>query len=111
VVKESGVSSAVSRGASRGLLTRRARTWSSSHTRLSCLAAHAIAVAERVAAQMALREQEHAAALWLDAEYAAVHQGLIWILDHDPLAGLRLAVALAPWWLVRGRWAEGYALL
>jgi predicted ATPase/DNA-binding CsgD family transcriptional regulator len=75
------------------------------------LAAHAIAVAESAAAQMALRDQEQPAALWLDAEEAAVHQGLTWNLDHDPLAGLKLAVALAPWWLVRGRWAEGYALL
>ena len=77
----------------------------------AALATHAIAVAESAAAQMAQRDHEQSAALWLDAEDAAVHQGLIWTLDHDRLAGLRLAVALAPWWHVRGRWAEGYALL
>ena len=77
----------------------------------AALAAHAIAVAESAAAQMAQRDHEQSAALWLDAEDAAVHQGLIWTLDHHRLAGLRLAVALAPWWQVRGRWAEGYALL
>lgn len=77
----------------------------------AALAAHASAVAERAAAQLAVRGQEQPAASWLDAEDAAVHHGLAWTLDHDPPAGLRLAVSLAPWWLVRGRWAEGYALL
>jgi predicted ATPase/DNA-binding CsgD family transcriptional regulator len=77
----------------------------------AALAAHAIAVAEHAGAQMALRGQEQSGAAWLDAEDAALHQGLAWTLDHDPSAGLRLAVALAPWWVVRGRWAEGYALL
>ena len=77
----------------------------------AALAAHAIAVAEQAGAQLALRGGEQPAAAWLDAEDPAVHQGLGWTLDHDPPAGLRLAVSLAPWWLVRGRWAEGYALL
>ena len=40
-----------------------------------------------------------------------MHQGLAWALDHDPLSALRLALALAPWWLVRVRWVQGYALL
>jgi predicted ATPase len=44
-------------------------------------------------------------------EDAAVHQGLAWALDHDPLAALRLAVALTPWWLIRGRWVQGSGLL
>jgi predicted ATPase/DNA-binding CsgD family transcriptional regulator len=77
----------------------------------SALAAHAVEVAERAAEQMAVHDQEQSAALWLDAEDAAVHQGLAWALDHDPHAALRLTLALAPWWLVRGRWVEGYALL
>jgi hypothetical protein len=42
---------------------------------------------------------------------AAVHQGLAWALDYDPPAALRLAVALAPWWVVRGRWIQGVGLL
>ena len=75
------------------------------------LAAHELRVAERASALMTIHDQEQAAALWLDAEDAAAHQGLSWLLDHDPHAALRLAVALAPWWLVRGRWVEGYALL
>ena len=77
----------------------------------AALAAHALGVAERAAAQMAVRSGEQPAALWLDAEDAAVHQGLAWALDHDPSAALRLAVALAHWWLVRGRWIQGRALL
>jgi DNA-binding CsgD family transcriptional regulator/tetratricopeptide (TPR) repeat protein len=34
-----------------------------------------------------------------------------WALEHDPPAALRLALDMAPWWRLRGRYAEGYALL
>ncbi len=81
------------------------------HQAASALAVHAIHAAERAAVQMAVRDQEQSAALWLDAEDAAVHQALAWALDHDPGAALRLAVALAPWWMVRGRWIQGSRLL
>jgi predicted ATPase/DNA-binding CsgD family transcriptional regulator len=81
------------------------------HPAASALAAHALHVAERAGAQMEVHDQEQPALLWLDAEDAAVHQGLAWGLDHDPATALRLALALAPWWRVRGRWAEGYVLL
>jgi DNA-binding CsgD family transcriptional regulator len=47
----------------------------------------------------------------MEAEDATVHQGLAWALDHDHGRALRLALALAPWWLVRGTWASGYQLL
>jgi predicted ATPase/DNA-binding CsgD family transcriptional regulator len=77
----------------------------------AALAGHALYVAEHAVAQMAVCAGERTAALWLDAEDAAVHQGLAWALDHDPLAALRLAVALAQWWLVRGRWIQGSGLL
>ena len=77
----------------------------------AALAAHALSMAEQAVAQLARRDQELSAARWLDAEDAAVHQGLAWALDHDPPSALRLALALAPWWLVRGRWVQGYALL
>ena len=36
---------------------------------------------------------------------------LAWALEHDPSVAVRLAIALAPWWWVRGRWAAGYDLL
>jgi predicted ATPase/DNA-binding CsgD family transcriptional regulator len=77
----------------------------------AALAGHALHVAEHAAAQMAVRAGERPAGQWLDAEDAAVHQGLAWALDHDPPAALRLAVALAPWWLLRGRSIQGSGLL
>jgi predicted ATPase/DNA-binding CsgD family transcriptional regulator len=77
----------------------------------AALAAHALSMAERAVAQLARSDQELSAARWLDAEDATVHQGLAWALDHDPPNALKLALALAPWWLVRGRWVQGYALL
>jgi predicted ATPase/DNA-binding CsgD family transcriptional regulator len=75
------------------------------------LTAHALRVAEQAAAQMALCDSELPAALWLDAEDSAVHQGLAWALDHDLPGALRLAVALAPWWELRGRQVQGSGLL
>jgi predicted ATPase/DNA-binding CsgD family transcriptional regulator len=77
----------------------------------AALAVHALHVAEHAAAQMAVRSGERPAALWLDAEDAAIHQGLAWALEHDRSAALRLAVALAPWWLLRGQWIQGTGLL
>jgi serine/threonine-protein kinase PknK len=77
----------------------------------SALAAHALAVAEQGEDGMRTGDGEIPAAGWLDAEDAAVHQGLAWALDHDAPAALRLAVALAPWWQLRGRWIAGYGLL
>jgi predicted ATPase/DNA-binding CsgD family transcriptional regulator len=77
----------------------------------AALAAYALSMAERAVVQLARSDQELSAARWLDAEDAAVHQGLAWALDHDPPNALKLALALAPWWLVRGRWVQGYALL
>jgi predicted ATPase len=70
------------------------------------LAEHALHVTEQVAAQTAAHAGLRSAVLWLDAEDAAVHQGLAWLLDHDPARALRLAVVLAPWWALRGRWVQ-----
>ena len=77
----------------------------------AALTQHAVDVAGQAAAGLETREGELAAARWLDAEDATVHQALGWALEHDPDAALRLAIALAPWWLLRGRWATGYELL
>ena len=81
------------------------------HDAAAALAVHALEVAEQAATEMAVRSGEQPAALWLDAEDAVVHQGLAWALEHDPPAALRLATALAPWWMVRGRWIHGTGLL
>jgi tetratricopeptide (TPR) repeat protein len=40
-----------------------------------------------------------------------MQQVLAWAMDHDTAVALRLGVALAPWWLLRGRTAGGYPLL
>jgi predicted ATPase/class 3 adenylate cyclase/DNA-binding CsgD family transcriptional regulator len=77
----------------------------------AALTRHALQVAGQAAAGLETRDGELAAARWLDAEDASVHQALSWALEHDPEAALRLAIALAPWWLLRGRWAPGYQLL
>ena len=95
----------------RGYGLRQLRQAGEEHEAAAALAAYALSTAEQAVAQLARRDQELAAARWLDAEDATVHQGLAWALDHDPPGALRLALALAPWWLLRGRWVQGYALL
>jgi len=77
----------------------------------AALTQHALDVAGQAAAGLETRDGELAAARWLDAEDATVHQALGWALEHDPGTALRLAIALAPWWLLRGLWATGYQLL
>ena len=77
----------------------------------AALAGHALQVAEQAAAGMQTSAGELAAAQWLDAEDATAHQGLAWALEHDRATALRLAIALAPWWHLRGRLVAGYALL
>jgi len=74
------------------------------------LAMYALRVADQAGPAMLTGGGELDAALRLDAEDAALHQGLAWAVNHDPPAALHLAVALAPWWSVRGRLAGGYAL-
>jgi predicted ATPase/DNA-binding CsgD family transcriptional regulator len=76
------------------------------------LVQHMLAVAERAAAEMTAASTEAQAAAWLDAEDAAMHQALVWALDHDPAAALLMAVELGPWWMLRGRRiGPGYAWL
>ena len=56
-------------------------------------------------------EGELPAAQWLDAEDAMMRQVLAWAMDHDTALALRLTVALAPWWDLRGGLANQYLLL
>jgi predicted ATPase len=77
----------------------------------AALARHALHVAGQAAAGLETSAGEVAAACWLDAEDATMHQALTWALEHDPDTGLPLAIALAPWWRLRGRVATGYQLL
>jgi len=81
------------------------------HTRASmALAGYALQVAERAAAGMRTRE-ELAAVRWLNAEDTMLNQALAWALEHDPDTALRMAVALAEWWFMRGRGEAGRAVL
>ena len=77
----------------------------------AALAHHALQVAEQAAVGLQASGGELAAARWLDAEDATTQQALAWALKDDPATALRLAIALAPWWQLRGRLAAGYGLL
>ena len=77
----------------------------------AAMAGYALRIAERAGAGLESSAGELAAAALLDAEDATVHQGLAWALEHDPATAARLAVALAPWWSLRGRYADGYEQL
>jgi predicted ATPase/DNA-binding CsgD family transcriptional regulator len=77
----------------------------------AALAAWTVQVAELAAGGLQAFEGELTAARWLDAEGTTTAQVLAWAMDHDPAVALRLAVALAPWWFLRGRLTSQYALL
>jgi len=77
----------------------------------AALARYALAVARQAAAALATGTGEQAAARWLDAEDATIRQALAWAMRHDAAMALRLSVALAPWWLLRGRLAGEYPRL
>jgi DNA-binding CsgD family transcriptional regulator len=70
-----------------------------------------LGVAEAAAAELETSAGELAAGRRLDAEDATMHQALAWALEDNRAAALRLAVALASWWALRGRYAAGYELL
>jgi predicted ATPase/DNA-binding CsgD family transcriptional regulator/DNA-binding XRE family transcriptional regulator len=69
----------------------------------AALAGYALGVAEQAAAGLQTSTGEVAAARWLDAEDATLRQVLAWAMVHDTAMALRLAVALAPWCMLRGR--------
>ncbi len=77
----------------------------------AALARHALQVAQEAAAAMASSAGQLAAACWLDAEDAMMYVSLKWCLEHDRAMAMRLAMALAPWWKLRGRTASGYECL
>src|SRR5690349_7886132 len=81
------------------------------HEAAAALAGYALQVAGQAAAGLQASGGERAAGRWLDAEDATTQQALAWALDHDHATALRLAIALAPWWGLRGRAVAGCALL
>jgi predicted ATPase/DNA-binding CsgD family transcriptional regulator len=72
----------------------------------AALAGYALGVAEQAAAGLQTSTADVAAARWLDAEDATMRQVLAWAREHDEAMAGRLAVALAAWWDLRGRFAE-----
>jgi predicted ATPase len=68
----------------------------------AALAAYAAEVAGRAAAELYTGSQEVAGVRYLDAEEVTLRHALAWASDHDPAAAMRLTLALAPWWRLRG---------
>jgi predicted ATPase/DNA-binding CsgD family transcriptional regulator len=77
----------------------------------AALAGYALREAEQAAGGLQTRTGEVAAARWLDAEDATMRQVLTWAMHNDAATALRLAVALAPWWMLRGRLVSQRTLL
>ena len=77
----------------------------------AALAGYALRVAEEAAAGLDTGTGEVAAARQLDAEDATMRQVLAWAMQHDAAIALRMAVALARWWVMRGRLTSQYPLL
>jgi non-specific serine/threonine protein kinase len=82
-----------------------------SATVAAALAGYALDVAEQATTALQTTSGEPAAVRWLDAEEATMRQALAWAMERDTGMALRLAVALAPWWCLRGRAATGSQLL
>jgi len=74
----------------------------------AALAGYALRVAEEAAPGLQSGTSEAAAGRWLKAEDATMRHALAWALEHNQRVAVRLAVALAPWWYLRGRSADGY---
>jgi DNA-binding CsgD family transcriptional regulator len=77
----------------------------------AALAGYALWVAGQAATGLQTTTGEAPAARWLDAEDATMRRVLGWAVEHDPATALRLARALAWWWLLRGRLPGEYPLL
>ncbi len=69
----------------------------------AALGAYAANVAAEASIGLHTGTTEVASLRHLDAEDATVSRALAWAMDHDPGTALRLALALEPWWQIRGR--------
>jgi predicted ATPase/DNA-binding CsgD family transcriptional regulator len=77
----------------------------------AALAAFALDVAWEAAEGLVTGSREAAGVRHLDAEDATLRQGVAWAVEHDQVIAQRLAVALAWWWLLRGRLVDQLPLL
>jgi DNA-binding CsgD family transcriptional regulator/tetratricopeptide (TPR) repeat protein len=77
----------------------------------AALAAYAAEVAEEATLELYIGSREVAGVRQLDAEEVTLRHALAWTSDHDPAAAVRLALALARWWRLRGRLSSQAPLL
>jgi predicted ATPase/DNA-binding CsgD family transcriptional regulator len=77
----------------------------------AALSAYAANVAAESAGGLDAGTTELASLRRLDAEDATTSRALAWAMDHDPGTALRLALALRPWWQIRGRLTSQARLL
>lgn len=77
----------------------------------SAMVDFAVQVASAAATDMRTAGGEAAAARHLDAEDTLLREAMSSALDGHPEQAARMAVALAPWWQLRGRAPTGYPLL
>lgn len=78
---------------------------------VAALTAYAANVAAESSSGLDAGTTELASLRRLDAEDATMSQALAWATDHDPGTALRLALALRPWWQIRGRLTSQARLL
>ena len=74
------------------------------------IAAWTVSEAEQMSAGFETPDDE-LAGQWCDAEQDNLREVLEWLLDNDAQMGLRLSVAMSPWWCLRGRYREAAAFL
>ena len=77
----------------------------------AAFAAYAADMAGEAAIELFTGSLEAAGLRHLDAEEVTLRHAVAWALSHDPDAALRLALALAPWWRLRGRLSSQAPLL
>jgi predicted ATPase/DNA-binding CsgD family transcriptional regulator len=75
------------------------------------LAEYAAKLADQARTEVYTRTRELDGLRYLDAEDATLRHVLAWALEHEPDTAVRLALALAPWWGIRGRLASQAPLL
>jgi predicted ATPase/DNA-binding CsgD family transcriptional regulator len=78
---------------------------------VAALSAYAANVAAESSSGLNAGTTELASLRRLDAEDATTSRALSWAMDHDPGMALRLALALRPWWQIRGRLTSQARLL
>jgi len=77
----------------------------------AALAGYATKMAGEALAELYTRARELDGLRYLDAEDATFRHALAWALEHDPDTAVRLALALATWWGIRGRLTSQAPLL